>query len=49
MEFLEVPCEVLFGDVERVGGERAEGWVHSTGVGLRACKTMGKQDPSSGP
>lgn len=21
MEFLEVPCEVLYGDIERVGGE----------------------------
>jgi hypothetical protein len=24
MEFLEVPCEVLYGDVERVGGEHAQ-------------------------
>lgn len=23
MEFLEVPCEVMYGDVERVGGEHA--------------------------
>lgn len=24
MEFLEVPCEVLYGDIERVGGEGSQ-------------------------
>jgi hypothetical protein len=26
MEFVEVPCDVQYGDVERVGGEAGSGW-----------------------
>jgi hypothetical protein len=35
MEFLEVPCEVMYGDVERVGGEHTRSYTRA-GLGWAA-------------